>query len=243
MANQNEVASAAGRRPIGNVEVAPAGWEPFEGATLEGRWVGLAPVDPDRDLADLYTAGTEGEAPERLWDYMGYGPFADRAAMRAWLTDCAGSRDPVFVGYRDKATGALGGMGGFMEIRPAAGVVEIGNIWFGRAWQRDVRATEVLSLMMHHALETLGYRRLEWKCNALNAPSRSAALRLGFRYEGEFLNHLIVKGRSRDTAWFSITDGEWAEVRDAHARWLAPENFAADGRQKTSLSALTKALW
>ena len=133
-------------------------------------------------------------------------------------------------------------MGSFMEIRQAAGVGEIGNIWFGRAWQRDIRATEVLSMMMHHVLETRGYRRLEWKCNALNAGSRSAALRLGFRYEGLFLNHLIVKGRSRDTAWFSLTDEEWPAVREAHAQWFAPKNFDAGGRQKTSLSELTRAL-
>ena len=130
-----------------------------------------------------------------------------------------------------------------MEIRTAAGVGEIGNIWFGRVWQRDIRATEVLSLMMHHVLETRGYRRLEWKCNALNAGSRSAALRLGFRYEGTFLSHLIVKGRSRDTAWFSLTDEEWPAVRAAHAQWFAPGNFDADGRQKASLSELTRALW
>lgn len=243
MATQNELASAAGRRAIGNAEVAAGTWGGFEGATLHGRAVSVEPVDPERDLSDLYKAGTQGSEPERLWDYMGYGPFADSAAMRTWLDGCAASKDPIFVGYRDKATGALGGMGSFMEIRPAAGVVEIGNIWFGRVWQRDLRATEVLSLKMHHAMETLGYRRLEWKCNALNTPSRSAALRLGFRYEGEFLNHLIVKGRSRDTAWFSITDEEWPAVRVAHARWLAPGNFDAEGRQITSLSALTKALW
>ena len=145
--------------------------------------------------------------------------------------------------YRDRSTGALGGMGSFMEIRQAAGVGEIGNIWFGRAWQRDIRATEVLSMMMRHVLETRGYRRLEWKCNALNAGSRSAALRLGFRYEGLFLNHMIVKGRSRDTAWFSLTDEEWPAVREAHEHWFAPENFDADGAQRVSLSELTRALW
>ncbi|MDA0341378.1 MAG: GNAT family protein [Proteobacteria bacterium] len=243
MASSSELASAAGRRAIGNIAVPPQTWGGFDGAVSSGQWAGFDPVDCDRDLGDLFKAGTEGDAPERLWDYMGFGPFANDADMQTWLAGCMTSTDPIFVGFRDQATGRLGGMGSFMEIRPNAGVVELGNLWFGRAWQRDRRATEVLSLMMHHAMETLGYRRLEWKCNAFNAPSRSAALRLGFRYEGEFLNHLIVKGRSRDTAWFSITDEEWPGVRDAHARWFAPGNFDADGQQRESLSDLSKALW
>jgi RimJ/RimL family protein N-acetyltransferase len=243
MPSQNERASAAGRRPIGNVVVTKTAWGGFAGATAKGRLVGFDPVDADRDLADLYQAGIEGEAPERIWDYLGYGPFANAEAMRPWLESVAKSKDAVFVGYRDNATGKLGGMGSFMEIRQQFGVAEIGNIWFGRAWQRGPRTTEVLSLMMHHVMDTLGYRRLEWKCNAFNNPSRSAALRLGFRYEGEFLNHLIVKGRSRDTAWFSITDEEWPGVRAAHAEWLAPGNFDAGGKQRKTLSDLTKALW
>ncbi len=163
--------------------------------------------------------------------------------MRAWLDDCAASKDPVFVVYRDRATGRLGGMGSFMEIRPAAGVAEIGHIWFGRAWQRGARVTEVLSLMMRRVLDAGGYRRLEWKCDAHNAASRAAALRLGFRYEGTFLNHMIVKGRNRDTAWFSITQEEWPPVREAHDHWLLPENFDDQGRQKRALSDLTRALW
>ena len=243
MASSSELASATGRREIGNIAVPLRTWGGFDGVVSTGQWAGFDPVDSDRDRVDLFKAGTEGDAPERLWDYMGFGPFANDTNMRIWLTGCMKSRDPVFVGFRDQATGRLGGMGSFMAIRPDAGVVELGNLWFGRAWQRDPRATEVLSLMMHHAMETLEYRRLEWKCNAFNAPSRSAALRLGFRYEGEFLNHLIVKGRSRDTAWFSITDEEWPRVRDAHTRWFAPENFDADGQQRKSLSDLTKALW
>jgi len=243
MASENELASAKGRRGIGNVVVTRTQWDGYEGVSLEGRNVSLSPVDPARDVAQLFKAGTEGEEPERIWDYLGYGPFADEADMVPWLESCQASKDPVFVGFRDSATGILGGMGSFMEIRAHFGVAEIGNLWFGRAWQKDRRATEVLSLMMHLVMETLEYRRIEWKCNALNAPSRSAALRLGFRYEGLFLNHLIVKGRSRDTAWFSITDEEWPAVRDAHAKWLADDNFEADGTQKQSLSDLTRALW
>ncbi|MDG2284101.1 MAG: GNAT family protein [Alphaproteobacteria bacterium] len=243
MPSPNELASAAGRRAIGNVEIIKTAWDGFQGATAKGRMVGFDPIDAQRDLSDLYQAGIEGDEPERIWDYLGHGPFSSEADMRPWLESVADAGNAVFVGYRDNATGKLGGMGSFMEIRQHFGVAEIGNIWFGRAWQRGPRTTEVLSLMMHHVMDTLGYRRLEWKCNAFNAPSRSAALRLGFRYEGEFLNHLIVKGRSRDTAWFSITDEEWPGVRDAHAKWLAPGNFDADGTQKEALSVLTKALW
>lgn len=243
MPSDSELASAAGRRAIGNIEVSQTSWEGFQGARAQGRLVGFDPIEASRDLSDLYQAGLEGEAPERIWDYLAYGPFTSEADMRPWLESVGAAKDAVYVGYRDNATGRLGGMGSFMEIRQHFGVAEIGNIWFGRAWQRGARTTEVLSLMIHHVMETLGYRRLEWKCNAFNAPSRSAALRLGFRYEGEFLNHLIVKGRSRDTAWFSITDEEWPGVRDAHARWLDPANFDADGNQKLSLSDLTKTLW
>ena len=242
-ANERERASAAGRRPAGDAEVAPRAWEGFEGVVLRGPRAVVEPIDAARDAAGAFAAATEGREPERIWDYLAYGPFADAAAARKWLEGCQASRDPLFMAFRDAATGRIGGMGSFMEIRPAAGVGEIGHIWFGRAWQRDVRATEVLSAMMHRVLDEGGYRRLEWKCNALNAGSRAAALRLGFRYEGVFLNHLIAKGRSRDTAWFSITAEEWPAVREAHARWLAPENFDADGRQRTSLSELTAALW
>ena len=243
MATDNELASAANRRLAGNKEIAPRRWEGFDGVSLSGPGTSLEPVDADRDAADIFLAATEGEDTDRIFDYMNVGPFSTEAQVHDLLVERQVSQDPVFVVYRDNSTGRLGGMGSFMEIRSHVGVAEIGHIWFGRAWQRDVRATEVLSLKMRHVLDTLGYRRLEWKCDALNAASRSAALRLGFRYEGIFLNHMIVKGRSRDTAWFSITGEEWPAVRDAHDRWLAPENFDAGGRQRCALSDLTRALW
>ncbi len=243
MATDNELASAANRRPIGNAKVAPKPWAGFEGVALAGLRTSLEPVDADRDAADLFRAATQGEDTDRIFDYMNVGPFTDKEQVHALLVERQASQDPVFVVYRDNDTGRLGGMGSFMEIRPAIGVAEIGHIWFGRDWQRDARATEVLTLKMRHALETLAYRRLEWKCDALNTASRAAALRLGFRYEGIFLNHMIVKGRSRDTAWFSLTQEEWPAVREAHDRWLAPDNFDAQGKQKCSLSDLTRALW
>ncbi|MCE2451933.1 MAG: GNAT family N-acetyltransferase [Nitrospinae bacterium] len=243
MATDLELASAANRRPIGNAKVAPKPWAGFEGVALAGPRTSLEPVDADRDAADIFRAATEGKDTDRIFDYMNVGPFSSAAQVHALLVERQASQDPVFVVYRDNDTGRLGGMGSFMEIRPAVGVAEIGHIWFGRDWQRDTRATEVLTLKMRHALETLAYRRLEWKCDALNTASRAAALRLGFRYEGIFLNHMIVKGRSRDTAWFSLTQEEWPAVREAHDRWLAPDNFDAQGKQKCSLSDLTRALW
>ncbi len=243
MATDNELASAANRRPAGNEEVAPRRWEGFDGVSLSGPRASLEPVDANRDAAGIFLAATEGEDTDRIFDYMNVGPFSTEGQVHDLLVERQASLDPVFIVYRDNTTGRLGGMGSFMEIRSAVGVAEIGHIWFGRAWQRDARATEVLSLKMRHVLDTLGYRRLEWKCDALNAASRAAALRLGFRYEGIFLNHMIVKGRSRDTAWFSLTQEEWPAVRDAHACWLAPENFDAEGRQRCALSDLTRALW
>ena len=243
MATERELASAANRRPIRGAEVTPRRWEGFMGVSLSGPRTSLEPVDAERDAAGIFLAATEGEDTDRIFDYMNVGPFSTEAQVHGLLVERQASQDPAFVVYRDNSEGHLGGMGSFMEIRAHIGVAEIGHIWFGRAWQRDVRATEVLSLKMRHVLDTLGYRRLEWKCDALNAASRAAALRLGFRYEGIFLNHMIVKGRSRDTAWFSLTEEEWPAVRDAHDRWLAPENFDADGRQRCALSDLTRALW
>ena len=243
MPSKDELASAAGRRPVGAAAVSRRHWAGFGGTVLEARATQLSPVDPETDAAGLFEASIQGREPERLWDYLAYGPFPSVASTRVWLEDCARSTDPVFVVYRDKETGQPGGMGSFMEIRPTIGVAEIGNIWFGRGWQRDFRASEVLSLMMHHVLETCSYRRLEWKCNALNSVSRAAALRLGFRYEGEFQNHLVVKGHNRDTAWFSITDEEWPGVRAAHESWFSAVYGDASFRQQESLRVLTRKLW
>jgi len=163
--------------------------------------------------------------------------------MIPWLRGCAGSADPLFFVLRDRASGAAMGMAAFMEMRPADGVVEIGNIWIGPAFQRSRAATDALAAMMRHVLDDCGCRRLEWKTNALNTASRRAALRLGFRYEGTFLNHKVIDGVSRDTAWYSILDSEWPGVRAALDRWLDPANFDAAERQRESLAAVTRALW
>ena len=149
----------------------------------------------------------------------------------------------MFVALRLKANNTLAGMASFLEIRPAAGVIEIGHIWFAPPFQRTPAVTEALFLMMRHAMDDLKNRRLEWKCNALNQPSRQAALRLGFRFEGVFYNHVIPKGHSRDSAYYSILDSEWPAIRENFERWLEPQNFDAQDRQKLSLSELNQALW
>ena len=201
---------------------------------LQGRFGRIEKLDPARHGASLWdaVAGHDG-----LWSYLGYGPFADRAAFEAWLPGRARLEDPysyAVVDAQDRAVGVVT----LMEIRPAMRVIEVGNILYGAPLQRTPLATEAQYLLARHVFKTLGYRRYEWKCNALNAPSRRAAARFGFTYEGLFRSHFIVKGRNRDTAWFSMLEGEWPTRRQAFERWLRPENFDAEGRQKLSLAAL-----
>ncbi len=148
----------------------------------------------------------------------------------------------MFFAVRDEGSGRAGGVASYLNIHPQPGTIEIGHIWFGPALQRTPAATEALYLLLHHAFDDLGYRRLEWKCNALNAASRRAAVRLGFAFEGTFYQHQIVKGRNRDTTWFSILDGEWPPIRANFEAWLAPENFDEAGGQRASLGDLNRAL-
>jgi RimJ/RimL family protein N-acetyltransferase len=205
--------------------------------TLEGRHVTVEPLVPERHGAALFAANGDHV---RLWDYLPYGPFADLAAYRRWLDGAAASTDPMFMALCDRVTGAAGGVASYLRIAPEAGSVEVGHICLSPAMQGSRAATEAMTLMMAEAF-ALGYRRYEWKCNVLNRPSLRAALRLGFSFEGVFRQAAVVKGRNRDTAWFSVTDGEWPWIRDAHDRWLDPANFDAEGRQRTSLSALVAA--
>jgi len=177
------------------------------------------------------------EGHDRLWTYMFYGPFVDKPAFAAWLAEREKLADPFYYVVADKAGSPLG-LTTLMSIRPDMRVIEVGNIVLGPSLQRSPLATEAQSLLAHYAFETLGYRRYEWKCDALNAPSRRAALRLGFRFEGIFRNHMIVKGRSRDTAWFAMTDADWPARKAAFERWLDPANFDAEGRQRVSLREL-----
>ena len=218
------------------VTLGDVSWPSLE--PLEGERVRLVSVDPAAHLESLFALSHGAAETEALWTYMPYGPFGDRAAMAAWLEGCAGAKDPRFVAVYDKARERASGMASFLNINPAHGSIEIGHIWFAPPLQRTPAATEALFLMMRHAFDELGNRRLEWKCNALNEASRRAALRLGFRFEGVFHQHMVVKSLNRDTAWFSILDHEWPSLRANFEAWLAPENFDAEGRQKQSLSAL-----
>jgi RimJ/RimL family protein N-acetyltransferase len=207
-----------------------------------GRFVNVEPLDARVHAHELYQAGHGTPESERIWDYLPYGPFGSSDAFAAWLRSRSAGADPLFFAIRDRATGRASGMASFLNIVPIIGTLEIGHIWFGPDLQNSPAATEALFLMMSHVLDELSYRRLEWKCNALNRASRRAAVRLGFAFEGIFYQHSVVKGRNRDTAWFSILDDEWPAIRENFLRWLVPDNFDEEGRQLTSLSEANIAL-
>jgi RimJ/RimL family protein N-acetyltransferase len=179
---------------------------------LSGDTVRLTALAPQRHVVDLFAATHGDDEREALWTYMPYGPFADPVAMVSWMTQCAASSEPLFFAVTDQASGRALGMTSYLNIRPAMGVIEIGNIWYVPAAQRPRVNTESCLLLMRHAFEVLGYRRVEWKCDARNQRSRAAAERLGFTFEGIFRQHMIIKGKNRDTAWFALLDGEWAEA-------------------------------
>ncbi len=204
--------------------------------TLAGETVRLESLDPDRHARPLFKASHVDGAAEALFRYLPYGPFAGVDDFRAWLERCASSMDPLFFTILDAETGTPQGMASFMRMAPEHGVIEIGHIWFAPSLQRTRMATDAIYLMARHSFDVLGYRRLEWKCDALNEPSRRAAERFGFTFEGVFRQHLVVKGRNRDTAWFSMLDSEWPAARAAFEAWLAPGNFDAAGRQRRSLA-------
>jgi len=204
---------------------------------LQGRYGRIEKLNAARDGASLWQAVKGHNA---LWPYMGYGPFADEAAFAAWLAERPKLEDPYSYAIIDKDDRAVG-IATLMEIRPAMRVIEVGNIVYTPRLQRTPLGTEAQYLLAKYVFETLGYRRYEWKCNALNAPSRRAALRYGFTFEGIFRQHFIVKGRNRDTAWFSMLDSEWPTRKAAFERWLDPENFDAQGKQKVGLSSLNAA--
>jgi len=203
---------------------------------LVGRYVDVVPVDASAHGDSLYAAAT-GPGTETIWTYLSVGPWTDRASLDAWLTQAERSEDPFVCALVEKTSAKALGVATYMRIEPAHGVIEVGGIWFTPALQRTRAATEAMYLMAKNAFEVLRYRRYEWKCNAFNEPSRRAALRLGFTYEGLFRQHMIARGRNRDTAWFSMLDGEWPARRAAFERWLAPENFDAAGRQRSPLAA------
>lgn len=210
--------------PLGAlVEGSPA--QVLERSDLCGRNVELAAVDAERDGPDLFAAAHGSPRKEEVWTYMAYGPFADEAAMRLWLEECAASEDTFFYRVRDLRSGHAVGMVSLQAIEPSQGRVEVGNVWYGPIAQRGATNTETVHLLLREVF-SCGYRRVEWKCDALNARSRNAAVRLGFHFEGIFRQHMIVKGRNRDTAWFSMLSTEWPAAEAAMQRWLACEEGA-----------------
>ncbi len=206
-------------------------------APMEGHACTVEPLDPARHAVDLHTAFS-ADGAERNWTYLPYGPFAGSEDFEAWLRDTACGDDPLFHAIVDQPSGKALGLAGFLRIEPAAGVLEVGHINYAPALQRTPAATEAMHLMMRRVFDELGYRRYEWKCDALNKPSQAAARRLGFTYEGTFRQATVYKGRNRDTAWYSILDREWPALDRAFGAWLDPENFDADGRQKARLADL-----
>jgi RimJ/RimL family protein N-acetyltransferase len=220
--------------------VGPAlpGWSPRPRPPhepMQGRLCRIVPLDPERHAADLYAALSRDPA---RWTYLPAEPPESEAAYRDRLAGIAGGADPLHHAILDAAGERALGLAAYLRIEPAHGVIEVGHIHFGPELARRAAGTEAMALMMGRAFDALGYRRYEWKCDSLNAPSRAAALRYGFTFEGIFRNAVVTKGRSRDTAWFSVTDAEWPRLRAAFEAWLDPENFDADGRQRRSLPAL-----
>ena len=204
---------------------------------IAGRYAVLEPLHR-RHAPELWRAA---QGAEDSWVYLGYGPVASEAALVKIIDDLAAVHDPMAWAVRPVATGVASGWLTLMDIQPRNAAIELGNIWFAPAMQRTRAATEAMFLLLRLAADDLGYRRLVWKCNALNEPSRRAAERLGFRYEGTLRAHMVVKGRLRDTAWFSILEDEWPRCRDALLDWLDPANFDAQGNMARSLAAIRNA--
>ena len=217
------------------VDPLPSGRAPGR-APLQGTHVRLEPVDVAAHAPSLYALSHGRPEDEALWTYLPYGPFAGQGEFERWLDERARSSDPLFFAVIEEQSGQASGMASYLNIVPTNGSIEIGHIWFAPPLQKTRAATEAVFLMMRHVFDDLGYRRLEWKCDALNEASKCAARRFGFTYEGTFRQHMVVKGRNRDTAWFALLDREWPAVRAAFERWLDPANFDAAGRQRASLS-------
>jgi RimJ/RimL family protein N-acetyltransferase len=225
-------------QPLGK-PVAFGGATPPVHTVLHGPRVTLRPIDPANDAAPLYAVSHAPAGDPTIWTYLYDGPFPDIDSFREALEEQAARHDYVFFAVADAADNRPLGIVSYLSIVPEHGVIEIGNIWFSPQLQRTPAATEAIFLLATHAFDELGYRRLEWKCNALNQPSRNAAARFGFHFEGVFANHRVVKGHNRDTAWFAITEERWPNLKAAFEQWLSPENFEADGTQRSRLRDLT----
>ncbi len=224
-------------QPIG---AAVPGWSPRPRpprTAMAGRFCTIEPLDPERHAAQLFAAYAE-DREDRIWTYLPRGPYESPGEYRSWAEAACRGDDPLVHTILDNTTGEAVGTASYMRIEPAIGVIEIGSITYSPRLQRRPAATEAMYLMMRRVFDELGYRRYEWKCDSLNQPSREAAARLGFRYEGLFRQATITRGRNRDTVWFSVTDGEWPALRAAFEGWLDPANFAADGTQRRRLASL-----
>ena len=206
---------------------------------IEGRFCRLEMLDAGKHAADLFAAN-QLDAEGRNWTYLAYGPFAKLDEYRAWVETVQKADDPLFHAIIDRASGKAVGVATLMRVDAPNGVIETGHLNYSPLLQKKPAATEAMFLLMRRVFDELGYRRYEWKCDSLNAPSRAAAERLGFIYEGMFRQATIYKGRNRDTCWFSMIDGEWPALKRAYEAWLDPANFDAGGKQKQSLSALIK---
>jgi RimJ/RimL family protein N-acetyltransferase len=206
---------------------------------LRGSHVLLRPVAAATDAEPLYAVSHSPDGDPSIWTYLPDGPYDNPDHLRQMLAWAETSDDPLYFTLVRLSDERPLGWASYLRITPEFGVIEIGHIWFGKPLQRTTAATEAIYLLAHHAFDDLGYRRLEWKCNALNAASRRAAERFGFTFEGVFRKHQIVKGRNRNTAWYAITDDDWPAIRAGYESWLAPENFGDDGLQHRSLCELT----
>ena len=217
------------------------GWEPRprpRREAIEGRYCRLVPLEPDRHAAELFAANSADEGG-RSWTYLPYGPFPTLTAYRDWMNSNCRGEDPLFFAIVDRSDGLPSGVAAYLNIAPQHGSIEVGHLHYTPRLQRKPAATEAMYLLMERAFE-LGYRRYEWKANALNAASRAAAQRLGLSYEGVFRQAAISKGRNRDTAWYAAIDAEWPSLRAAFQTWLDPGNFDTTGEQRTRLSDLTR---
>jgi RimJ/RimL family protein N-acetyltransferase len=224
-------------QPIGDELIGWSGVDPPSRIPMEGRFCRIEPLDAERHLDDLfeaYSVDTDG----RLWTYMVDGPFNSIDELRGWMETACTSDDPLFHALVDLTTGKAVGMAAYMRISPKVGVIEVGSISYSMRIQRTPAATEAMFLMMSRVFNELGYRRYEWKCDSLNAASRRAAERLGFRFDGLFKQSVVYKGRNRDTAWYSILDRDWPPIEKAYTSWLDADNFDEDGQQKRKLQEL-----
>ena len=203
-------------------------------ASMSGNYCELVKLDADAHCNDLFEAFST-DTDDHNWTYLPYGPFPEISAFRQWLTSLSAHEDPFFHSIIDLKTGKAVGIASYLRINPNDGVIEVGHIHFSPLLQRTPLATESMFLMMQRVFDELGYRRYEWKCDSLNQPSRKAAKRFGFQFEGVFRQLTMYKNRNRDTAWYAILDNEWPRMKKAYEHWLSPDNFDISGIQKASL--------